>query len=207
MLTATSSEVVDFVAAYQENRNLGHASGPSGYRIVVVERRKYLAIDEVRTFEGQDCPGQSGRFLVDRATGAVYTIRGYGQRGHRAGMLVILTEQFRQGSRTFTPEARVHVERGHARVASWPAAQTESAGLDDVEKAAYDYHGQRGHDHAACMAAAKGGDGPYCEQAECGNPLTLDDIQAGDELCSYCVERDDIEPIAEDIAGWSSLGR
>jgi hypothetical protein len=30
----------------------------------------------------------------------------------------------------------------------------------------------------------------HCENADCGNELTFDDIQAGDELCSYCAERE-----------------
>lgn len=109
MLTADSPEVRDFAAAYQENKNLAHARGPSGYRIVVVDRRKYLAIDEVPTFEGSDCPGQSGRFLVDKATGDVYTIRGYGQRGHRIGTVADLTEKYRACSATFRPAASVQI--------------------------------------------------------------------------------------------------
>lgn len=76
----------------------------------------------------------------------------------------------------------------------------EYEALTDVERAAYDYHGQRGHSHAECMTAARGGDGPYCERAECGNPLTLDDIGAGDGLCSFCAERADVEPVEPDPA-------
>jgi hypothetical protein len=26
----------------------------------------------------------------------------------------------------------------------------------------------------------------YCENAECGNELAFDDVQAGDGLCSFC---------------------
>ena len=119
MLNAASSEVVEFLAAYQENRNLAASRGPSGYRVVVVERRKYLAIDEVPTFEGRDCPGQSGRFMLDRETGLVYTIRGYGQRGDRIGTLDALTRQYRAGSATFRPDAEGHLETRHSHVAAW----------------------------------------------------------------------------------------
>lgn len=115
-----SPEVVDFVAAYEENRNLAHGRGLSGYRVVVVARRKYLAVDEVPTFEGRDCPHQqSGRFLVDRETRQVFTIRGYGQRGWYVGDLATLATQYRTASGTFRPGARCHVERGRGRVASW----------------------------------------------------------------------------------------
>ncbi len=114
-----SPEVLDFVEAYQENRNLVATIGPSGYRIVTVGRRKYIAVDEIPTFEGRDCPGQSGRFLVDRETGVVYTIKGYGQKGYRIGDLAGLAQQYREGTATFRPEARAHTETTHSRVARW----------------------------------------------------------------------------------------
>lgn len=118
-LSAASPEVRTFVAAYEENKNLTSAGRPSGYRIVVVERRKYLAVDEVLTFEGADCPGQSGRFMVDRETGAVFTILGYGKRGHRVGTLEGLTAKYLKGSATFWPDARSHSETSRSRVARW----------------------------------------------------------------------------------------
>lgn len=126
MLSATSPEVVEFVAAYEENRNLGVSQEwrANGWRVVIVaaERRKYLAIDESDAYGEEDAQldvHRSGRFLVDRETGTVYTIRGYGQRGHRVGALDTLAASFRAGTATYRPEARAHVERGHARVASW----------------------------------------------------------------------------------------
>lgn len=118
-LHALSPEVLDFVEAYQENRNCSLSAGPSGYRIVADDRRKYIAIDEVPTFEGLDCAGRGGRFLVDRASGTVFTIRGYGQRGHRVGTLEHLAAQYREGTATYRPDARVHVESGRSRVARW----------------------------------------------------------------------------------------
>lgn len=125
MLAAGSPEVVDFVEAYQQNRNLAQSRGPSGYRVVVVERRKYLAVDEVPTFEGNDCAGQSGRFLVDRETGVVFTIRGYGQRGDRIGTLSRLAVQYREGSATFNAAAGCHWETGGSHVATWPQPLAE----------------------------------------------------------------------------------
>ena len=120
MLSASDPAVIEFVTAYQENRDLGsRAWTPSGYRVVTVERRKYILVDEIPTFEGVDCPGQSGRFMVDRATGEVYTIRGYGKRGHRIGTLAGLAEQYRAGSATFDPEARAHMETRRSDVARW----------------------------------------------------------------------------------------
>ena len=120
---ADSPAVRGMIDAYQENRNMAQR-GPSGYRIVAIDRRKYVAIDEILTFEGRDCPGQSGRFMVERATGRVFTIRGYGQRGHYIGTVEGLTEQYRAGSATF-PEggSSVHVETGWSRVASVPGGQ------------------------------------------------------------------------------------
>jgi hypothetical protein len=32
----------------------------------------------------------------------------------------------------------------------------------------------------------------YCENADCGNPLALEDVAAADGLCSYCAEREDL---------------
>lgn len=119
MLTATSPEILAMIEAYQENCNLAHSRGRSGYRIVVVERRKYLAIDEVPTFDGEDCPSQSGRFLIDRATSVVYSIKGYGQRGWRVGTVEGLTAQYLAGSATFNRDAGGHVATRHSRVASW----------------------------------------------------------------------------------------
>lgn len=119
MLTAQSPEVADFVAAYQENRNL--AAHNWRYVIVVSERRKYLAVDEADANENGSASDmhRSGRFMVDRETSVVYTIRGYGQRGDRIGTLATLTAKFREGSASFQPEAGCHVETGRSRVASW----------------------------------------------------------------------------------------
>lgn len=129
MLTDTSPEVREFVAAAQENRDLAkQRSAPSGYRIVVVVRRKYLAVDEIPTFEGRDCSGQSGRFLVDRETAEVFTIRGYGQRGWRVGTLETLTEKFRAGSATFDPAAGCHWETSRGHVATWPTPRPKKVG-------------------------------------------------------------------------------
>ena len=117
-LTANSPNVVEFVAAYQENRNLA-----SSWRccIVVIERRKYLAIDEADAND-DGSPSEyhrSGRFMVDRETGVVFTIRGYGQRGDRIGTLEGLAARYREGSATFRPNANTHREFTHSHVASW----------------------------------------------------------------------------------------
>ena len=120
-MNATDPEVQDFLEAYQTNRHLAAPDGPSGYRVVVIERRKYLAVDEIPTFEGQDCAGQAGRFLVDRADGSVFTIRGYGQRGHRIGTLASLTATYRAGTATYPggPRPTAHVEDRYSRAARW----------------------------------------------------------------------------------------
>lgn len=119
MLTAESPEVVEFIAAYQENKNLAHSWR---YVIVATARRKYLAIDEADD-NGDGTPSEfhrSGRFMVDRETGAVYMIRGYGQRGDRIGTLEGLAAKYREGTATFNPNARAHLEGRRDHVAVWP---------------------------------------------------------------------------------------
>jgi hypothetical protein len=113
MLTATSPEVLDFAEAYQENVSLARKWA---YKIVAIDRRKYVAIDE--TDEGPSVH-RSGRFLVDREDGTVYTIKGYGQKGYRIGTLSGLAQQYREGTATFRPEATAHTETTHSRVARW----------------------------------------------------------------------------------------
>jgi hypothetical protein len=118
-LSATSPEMLDFVEAFQENRNLGwRGRGRSGSRIVAVERRKYIAIDEIHTFEGADCPGQSGVFLIDRETWEVYKIEGYGKRGRRVGSMAELAIRYREASATFTPETTAYSETRGSHVAT-----------------------------------------------------------------------------------------
>lgn len=118
------------VAAFEENRNLAaaHSWRANGWSVVIVaeDRRKYIAIDETDALDGEvRGSNRSGRFLVDRETGDVFTIRGYGQRGHRIGTVEGLTEKYRAGSATFDAEVRAHVETSYSKVASWgqhPAA-------------------------------------------------------------------------------------
>jgi hypothetical protein len=120
MLGANSPEVLELIAAMDENLALVHERrGPSSYRVVVVERKKYLAVDKVATFEGRDGPGQGGLFLVDRADGTVYTIRGYGKRGHRVSEVVRLAAEYRAASLTYRENAGAHWETGLTKVASW----------------------------------------------------------------------------------------
>lgn len=83
MLTAHSVEIGDFIDAMERNRN--QRPGDRPVRFEVKERRLYLAIDEV---DG------GGRFLVDRFSGDVYGIEGYGKRGRRLGHIEALTERF-----------------------------------------------------------------------------------------------------------------
>ena len=40
---------------------------------------------------------------------------------------------------------------------------------------------------------AEAEDYPHCDNADCGNVLDFDSIQAGDGLCRYCHERADVE--------------
>ncbi len=132
LLTAESPEVAEFVAAYQENRNLAASSSwlAGGWRIAIVAetRRKYVLVDETDAYNGEPPRldvSRSGRFMVDRSSGEVFTIRGYGQRGHRIGSLAGLTASYRAGSATYVAGSRTHMETGHSLVASWPAGGTK----------------------------------------------------------------------------------
>ena len=94
-------------AAYEENRNLAH-NGPSGYvgstSRSMRSRRSRVAIARAK----------SGRFLVDRETGEVFTILSYGKRGHRVGTLERLTTKYLEGTATFWPAGRADGEtRSH----------------------------------------------------------------------------------------------
>jgi hypothetical protein len=104
---ADSPEIRRFVAAYEENQNIaGHSC-----QIIAEDRRKYIAIDEERA------GSRSGRFLIDRTTGIVYTIKGYGQRGYSVGTVTGLTAQYRDATATYDPRSRMHTETGGSRVA------------------------------------------------------------------------------------------
>ncbi len=59
------------------------------YQHVARDRRKYIALDR----------GDSGVYLVDKATGDVFTIKGYGVPKRRVGTLAELTDEYRRGAR------------------------------------------------------------------------------------------------------------
>lgn len=127
--SATSPEVLALCEAMQENRNLAVSAQwrANGWevRIIAKNRTKYIAIDETDAFEGKvmDDVHCSGRLLVDRATGTVYSIEGYGRKGHRVGELEALTAKFVAATATYDPEARSHVETARTKVASWTGAK------------------------------------------------------------------------------------
>ena len=90
-LHAQSPEIVDFLAAWHEN---GRASFTREYTNldydsfapkVAKERTKFIACDA----------GTSGMFLVDRATGDVYSIKGYGRPNRKVGTVAGLTAAYR----------------------------------------------------------------------------------------------------------------
>jgi len=95
MLTAQSPEIRELLTAWHE---AGRAAFERSYTSLqydtyepktVKERRKYLALDR----------GTSGYFLVDRATGEVFSIKGYGVPNRRVGTVEELTAQYRNGGR------------------------------------------------------------------------------------------------------------
>ncbi len=93
MLTADSKEVQEFLAAWHEN---GRARFEASYNNLVyddyapktaINRRRFIALDE-----GKVC--RSGRFLVERETGDVYSIKAYGVPNRKIGTIATLTAQY-----------------------------------------------------------------------------------------------------------------
>lgn len=124
-LTADSPEIRDFIAAYEENINLGHFG--KNQKVIAEDRRKYIAIDEVDRdatppYHYPNVSHRGGRFLIDREDGTVYSIEGYGKRGYRLGEAGAMTARYREATRTFNPDSRVMVEHGHAGVRTTPKA-------------------------------------------------------------------------------------
>jgi hypothetical protein len=122
--SADSPEVVAFMTAVQDNRNLAVSRDwrANGWevRIVASDRRKYIAIDEADAYQGElQDHHRGGRFLVDRTNGYVYTIEGYGKRGRFVGTLEGLTAKFIEASATYDAKATAHVVAGKSLVASW----------------------------------------------------------------------------------------
>lgn len=144
MLGASSPEVRDFAAAFEENRNLTvrtstNPGGWKGYRIVLEDRRKYIAVDETDLGDTPPYTHRSGRFLIDRETGVVYSIKGYGQRGYRLGTVTDLTAKYRAASATFDPNRTSYSVTSHSMVAETPRA----AGLRVLQGGLQ----RRRHDH------------------------------------------------------------
>ena len=122
-LSARSPAVVAFVAAFEENQNVaGHPM-----TVVASDRRKYIAIDEVDRGATPPYYYRNGRFLVDRADGRVYAIRGYGQRGEPIGSLVPMALRYREATRTFDPSSRMHVRMGRSGLATTEKAELRAA--------------------------------------------------------------------------------
>ena len=92
--TAGAPEIQAFLAAWHEAgradfersyRNLDYDS--PAYQHVARDRRKYIALDQ----------GTGGVFLVDKATGDVFTIKGYGVPNRRVGTLAQVTARYQAG--------------------------------------------------------------------------------------------------------------
>lgn len=110
MLSASSPEIQAFIAAYEENSNLGHFG--RNQTVIAEDRRKYIAIDEVDRGATPPYHGhRGGRFLIDRERGTVHTIDGYGKKGRwTPGTVESLTRQYREATASFDPHSRVMVE-------------------------------------------------------------------------------------------------
>lgn len=73
-LSASSPEIIEAVNAWNAALERHARTGWKGH---ATDRRKYIALDE--EVNGEHFA--SGHFLIDRETGDIWTIRGYGQRG------------------------------------------------------------------------------------------------------------------------------
>jgi hypothetical protein len=90
MLNSKSPEILAFLTAWHEN---GRANFTRNYDVLdydtyavksAKDRTKFIACDR----------RDSGVFLVDRATGDVYSIKGYGRPNRKVGTVVGLTAAY-----------------------------------------------------------------------------------------------------------------
>ncbi len=95
---ATDPRVVDFLVAWHENgrddfaRRYPNLDYDGHYHKHATDRRKYICLDD----------GNSGSMMLEKTTGKVYGIKGYGQihRGHSCGDIEALTDDFRDATQT-----------------------------------------------------------------------------------------------------------
>jgi hypothetical protein len=126
MLTATSPEILEFIAAYQENQDTAnHRTGGWYQKAIAEDRKKYIAIDEVDRdatppFHYPHISHRGGRFLIDKETGVVYSIKGYGQRGYRVGTVESMPASYRKATASFDPNSSVHMEARGSNLATSP---------------------------------------------------------------------------------------
>ena len=91
LLTASDPRITEFLKAWHESERayFEHHSSALVYDRdspkVARERRKYIALDS----------GTGGVYLVERATGDVYSIKAYGVPNRRLGSLADLTARYR----------------------------------------------------------------------------------------------------------------
>jgi hypothetical protein len=91
LLTANDPSITEFLAAWHESertyfeRHYSSLVYDRDSPKVARERRKYIALDS----------GTGGVYLVDRATGDVYSIKAYGVPNRRLGSLADLTARYR----------------------------------------------------------------------------------------------------------------
>ena len=107
MLTAESTEIQEFLKAWHDNeRRAFEALSPESldydeYKVKrALTRRRYIALDY------GPAGNWSGRYLVDRLTHKVYTIKAYGVPGYYCGTLESLTMRLKEQSALHTAGGR-----------------------------------------------------------------------------------------------------
>lgn len=73
-----------FATSYANSYAAGYYDAEHGHRKHARDRKKFVALDE----------GDSGVFLVEKETGKVFTIKGYGRPNHYVGMIEELTAKY-----------------------------------------------------------------------------------------------------------------
>ncbi len=100
--TVEHPAVAAFLSAWHENgRAAFERSTPSldydtYYPKTAKDRSKYIALDRGGEFN------RSGVFLLDKATGIVWSIKGYGVKNRQLGHIDALTAKYESGRSTFT---------------------------------------------------------------------------------------------------------
>jgi len=119
------ADLLALAAAYEANqRSAGMERFHGNRRVFLSNRSRYVAFD-TSTSGGQH--DLSGLFLIDKADGSVYTIKGYGKRGYHVGTVRGLTAAYREET-----EHNERVRREHGGLPPSTVSRDRRAGVATV---------------------------------------------------------------------------